>query len=84
MLWKTQVEISFALVVAADDEEEAEMAVHEHVEEHALDVLKDGEYDVYTIKPVEEEAQLPPPWHVDCLPWGGEDERTIGEILCEE
>lgn len=37
----------------------------------------------YTVKPLTHRNQLPGLWDEDCLPYGTDDEKKIGEILDE-
>ncbi len=55
----------------------------------AVDAVNHGdialEHDgTIELKSLKQLASIDPAWTHDCLPWGGDDETTIGEILPEE
>ena len=73
------VNLEYDLVVVADDENEAERI--------AKSVMRDESAEATLVSATEmkNKSDIPPGgWEDNCIPWGSEDDDTIGQILEEE
>lgn len=72
------VRVEFETVVYASDEKEAEREAIQAVK------WEDEEPDQVNCEKIFPGDELPYKWTVDCIPWGKEGQKTIGEIWKEE
>ena len=75
MIWRCIIELD--MFVQADSEREARQLA----EENAVDEMANISADI-TVSPVESLNGVPV-YAKDSLPWGGDGERTLAEILGE-
>jgi hypothetical protein len=71
-----QVECSTMVVVEAENEDEAEQVAQQNIDN--ADPLS---YDYWAMKEINSVADLPISWDEECLPYGRDDDLTLGEIL---
>lgn len=66
-------------VVLAESPEDARSVVVSH----GLDILRnDGYPELWRVgNEITERRMLPSGWHLSSIPWGEEDDRTVGEYL---
>lgn len=71
------VELRNVIVVVADDESHA----YSVARDHRVTACMDGDPEFNVIGPVTSAKELPRDWDALCLPYGGDGNTTIGEIL---
>jgi hypothetical protein len=79
-LFNVAVSFTLLMVVQADDEDHADQVAEENARE-ALDDQRPTP-NVNVRGEVTQERQLREGWTIDCVPYGGDGDTRLGELLC--
>jgi len=75
-----RVSVEFEMVVEAENE----MDAHFIAVEHAAECVSDSSPETAVYGVVKHAVELPDGWDEMCLPYGGDGEKRIGQILQEQ
>ncbi|MEN4917540.1 hypothetical protein ABE485_02625 [Achromobacter spanius] len=78
-LYRVNTLLDLDMVVEADNEDEAWDVAREDWKEAASDCRKDVQ--IYVVGEIKLTDKLPPGWDKDCIPYGGDGNTRIRDLL---
>lgn len=83
-LYTVRIEIDLPIVVQAEDEDHAWDIAKEDLRDVFMDVDMKREARLYVAKHIKSAGDLPEKWDDRCIPYGGDGNTRIAELLAVE